>query len=118
MANRGVVKTELQKTTGSFTAIFAGLSGYPNKVDESTNSPKHDIGGHKWFITIYPGGGRKEDKGYLSCYLSCSSPETVSASYSLCILDRSGHQHEKCISNRVEFKTDGDGWAKLFYGKI
>ena len=103
----------MNKTTGSFTATFEGLSGYPNKVGECTNSPKHEIGGHKWYIRIYPGGYREEDKGYISCYLFCSSPETVSASYSLSIVDHSGQQHEKGISDRVEFKNNGGGWANF-----
>ena len=111
MTNRGAVRSEIQKTQVSFTATFAGLSGYPKKVGEGTSSPNHEIGGHKWFIDIYPGGYEEETKEYLSCFLHCTSDEPiVRASYSISILDHSGQQQRKCIQDLFEFKNNGFGW--------
>ena len=107
MTNRGAVRSEIQKTQVSFTATFAGLSGYSNDVGEFTRSPEYEFGGHKWYIRIYPGGDEEETKEYLSCFLHCTS--TVRAGFSLSILDHLGKQQKPCLVSLNEFRNDGYG---------
>uniref|UniRef100_A0A0E0M8T1 MATH domain-containing protein n=1 Tax=Oryza punctata TaxID=4537 RepID=A0A0E0M8T1_ORYPU len=84
-------------------------------------SPQFEIGGHKWYLSMYPSGCDNSGK-FLSLYLHLEKPDTLSersgvlVELSLSIKDQVTGKHRK-LTGRCQFsdkeKGDGWGWAKF-----
>ncbi|TVU30372.1 hypothetical protein EJB05_21988 [Eragrostis curvula] len=80
-------------------------------------SPEFEIGGHKWYLSMYPSGSNNSGE-FLSVYLHMCQPETshgssrVLVELSLSIKDQETSNHKK-LTGRCQFspKEKGDGWG-------
>lgn len=95
------VETRVEKSVKSFTATFAGISGYPTTQGLSTPSPEVDLDSDGvWCVHIYPGGIGVES--FLACQLQYLSDRPCRAFYKLSILNQKGWKHKTYSSGAVK----------------
>uniref|UniRef100_A0A0D9XKN1 MATH domain-containing protein n=1 Tax=Leersia perrieri TaxID=77586 RepID=A0A0D9XKN1_9ORYZ len=90
------------------------------KLKSICTSPQFKIGGHRWYLSIYPSGSDKSGK-FLSLYLHMKRSGTprqrsgVLVELSLSIKNQKNGYHRK-LTGSCQFsnkKDDGCGWAKF-----
>ncbi|KAL6640937.1 hypothetical protein ACP70R_019118 [Stipagrostis hirtigluma subsp. patula] len=111
------------------TSIFSARKVYTWDIDDflalkkRCYSPEFEIGGHKWYLSMYPYGTDNSGR-FLSLYLYLAKADNdhqgsgvlVEVELSLSIKDHETGNHNK-LTGRRQFsaKDDGWGWAKFMW---
>ncbi|KAK1739342.1 BTB/POZ and MATH domain-containing protein [Skeletonema marinoi] len=97
----------------SFKILFHGFSALPSALGIYTQSPEFKCNGHRWRITLYPGGRSEASAGNLSLYLGlCSGSGDAMATFELSVLDK--FQRKKNFTEQFmdgSFVSDAGGWG-------
>ncbi|EJK61010.1 hypothetical protein THAOC_18565 [Thalassiosira oceanica] len=62
---------------------FHGFAGLLTTQGTEVKSPKFSCFGHKWIVSIYPGGHEDSNEGEVAVYLCNESPESIRAFYKI-----------------------------------
>ena len=101
----------------TFKILFHGFSALPSALGIYTQSPEFKCNGHRWRITLYPGGRSEASAGNLSLYLGLRSGGNATATFEVSVLDKYQSVKHKKKSTRNIFRLDdinNRGW-KDFY---
>jgi speckle-type POZ protein len=83
-------ETVVNKTEGSITVLFRGLSQRVARVGSYISSSTVSLAGHPWEIRLYPEGVVAD--GWVSCYLVNKAAHPVTASFTLILASSSGQR--------------------------
>ncbi|XP_044361274.1 uncharacterized protein [Triticum aestivum] len=107
-----------QQATGSHVFRIQEFTQVRKKVanGEEVFSCTFSVGGHDWYISLYPNGEREEADGYISLFLRHHSHATTgqaTATYKMSILDKACKPSCTKIKEGHCFTSLGWGWVKF-----
>jgi speckle-type POZ protein len=100
----------------SFYFNVQNFKDLPTTRDHYVETPLFTCNGHRWDLTIYPGGYDLADDrySYVSIYLNHQSEGSITTTYDLMIIDKFGKK-KKTSQTTNDFKGmgDGTGWPEF-----
>ena len=88
----------------------------PSLKGEATISPPFWLVGHKWLLTLYPGGDSSSTDGMVSVYLVSAGSSKIVVKFDIMVKLAGGGNSRKITTNDpVVFTERGEGWGKTDY---
>ena len=92
---------------------FHGFAELPAENFADVDSPEFTRLGHRWHLSIFPGGDDSSDEGKVAAYLHNLSDESIEIEYLFSVRNLSGTEIVVEI-DREEFEPHGDGRIFIF----